>query len=95
MIHSPGILCSLMIKKTEIVGVLDANAGYSTEFSVDESLFIPYHILAQFLKNPQITKITIKANSEKSVKQVKIFLKSFKDYMVMFLITKFRIKKYF
>jgi putative ABC transport system permease protein len=66
----------------ENIGVLKQSQSFVSDFSIDEALLIPLNTLQQYLENPEIKKITVRANPNSSVLDVVEYLeKNLKIYL--------------
>jgi putative ABC transport system permease protein len=58
----------------ENIGILKKSSSFVSDFSIDEAVLVPLRSLQQFLANPEITKVTIRANPNASVLSVVHYL---------------------
>lgn len=66
----------------ENIGVLQASESISSEYSIDDALLLPLATLKQFVTNPEISKITIRANPVQPIDKVVQYLNhSLQDYL--------------
>ena len=59
----------------ENIGILKKSSSFVSDFSIDDAVLIPLRTLQQFLTNPEITKVTVRANPNASVQDVVFYLK--------------------
>jgi len=65
-----------------VIGVLKAGSSFRGEYSVDDAILVPLKFLQQYAVNPEITKITVRANPNRHVSDVVAFIeKSLKNYL--------------
>lgn len=64
------------------IGVLQASESISSEYSIDDALLLPLATLKQFAINPEISKITVRANPVQPIDKVVQYLDhSLQDYL--------------
>lgn len=74
----------------ENIGVLKHSQSFVSDFSIDDALLVPLAVIQQYMKNPEIIKITVRANPNASVfdvvkyieKNLKIYLGDNSNYEV-------------
>lgn len=59
-----------------IIGVLAAGKTSQSEFSIDETIFVPFLTLMQYTEHAEITKITLKANPNRPIPDVTDYIKA-------------------
>ncbi len=65
----------------ENMGVLQPSQSISSEYSIDDALLLPLATLEQFVANPGISKITVRANPVEPINDVAQYLdRSLQDY---------------
>ncbi|MBN1350923.1 ABC transporter permease [candidate division KSB1 bacterium] len=60
----------------KIVGILAPCKSTTSEYSIDEAVFVPYSTLSQYLASAEITKITLKANPNRPIPDVTDYIHS-------------------
>ena len=69
-------------ERMQIVGVLGAGKSFQGEYSIDDAVLVPLKFLQQYTVNPEITKITVRANPNQHVNDVVSYLeKSLQNYL--------------
>jgi ABC-type antimicrobial peptide transport system permease subunit len=65
-----------------VIGVLETGSSFPSEYSVDDAVLVPLKFLQQYAVNPEITKITVRANPNQHVSDVVMFLENgMKNYL--------------
>ncbi len=59
-----------------IAGILMPSTGEAGEYGIDETVLIHFATLQQFLKHPEITKVTLRSDTQTSVETVKAAISS-------------------
>ena len=65
-----------------VIGVMNAGTTFHGEYSVDDAVLVPLKYLQQYAVNPEITKITVRANPNPHVSDVVSYLeKTLSNYL--------------
>jgi len=59
-----------------VIGVLAPSKGSESEYSIDETIFVPFFSLMQYTQNGEISKITLKANPNRPIPDVTDYIKA-------------------
>lgn len=60
----------------QIIGILRPSKGFRSEYSIDESVIIPFATLVQYTQIPEVTKISIKTDPKYPIVELNDFIKS-------------------
>lgn len=59
-----------------IVGILMSSTGEAGEYGIDETVLVHFATVQQFLKHPEITKVTLRSDTQASVETVETAISS-------------------